>query len=415
MTGNTREIGRIEQDFIIPSKILGDEARLFEAHVQLARNGHASEFPVAVKALLSAPMIPADGGQAKVVKMEIDTVGMLLVHGQEELVRTVAVRDGSDDEESANHFFYEYRNPEKFGHPGPVSAGPDHHRAFGHHPDYIRHLVIEYAQRAFTAGVSDLSRRGFSDRDFAALGKRIRTDVDAAFDNIFYVANHSGSFVGRTNQPRLVLVPSKWDDEIHLALRRGSFDPMSHWISGLLSFPAELPRSALCIREAVYTAESGKNWMNMGFSSCDDQVIGSDGMFVRRDIADLDRHRDAEFAIYANAVCEMARAVMDHRGEKTFSAETLVTCSWFADIEPLESDYRMDMVAEAWDDHLGDLCVMLRQDGAAFAEFLSSAGWPLKASPLTVMGAKLNRLLDREMLHGLVAVAPKHYEKAPGV
>ncbi|MCZ7861749.1 hypothetical protein O9X98_10195 [Agrobacterium salinitolerans] len=418
MTGKTaHEIGIIEPVYIHEARIESDEARLFAAHRQVAKKGNGSEFPLAVKAKLSAPMIPRDGGQAKVATMDIDTTGMLLLHNWDDATHKLAVQGHDEDGDFWTYHYYEYNNPDKFGHPGLVMQGPRYHDHFKHVPDYLRHLVLGFAQSEFSAGVADLAARGRFDEEIDSLSRRIRTDVDAAFDNIFYVVSHDGGyFVSRTNQPRLVMEKSTWGDgDIYLKLRHGRFDASSNWMDGLLSFPAELSLSATAIRNAVVTAETHSDWMDRGPSDMDD-VIFKTGIPVKRDLGNLDNLRNAEFVIYANAVSDMTRAVISHRGTSAFSSETIAACSWFARIERLDTDYPMDLIVPTWDGRMTDLVAALRDDDDAFSEFLARAEWPLLASPLTVMTAKLNRLLDRDVLYGMTDAAPAHKASAtPGI
>jgi hypothetical protein len=404
-----RDIGKIETRWVHPESVKSDEARLFAAHRAIALKGHASEFPVNVKAVLSAPMIPADGGPAKVATLEIDVTGKLLVHNRADLSSTLSVTTFDEEGDVTNHVFYRYSDPAKFGDPGLVVGGSEFHAAFEHHPDYIRNLIIDDAQRAFSEGIAALGRSNTYDLGINALRKRIRSDVYAAFDDIFYAAgNGSAMFVSRSTSPRLVMEDRY--GEIVLGLGGRRFDPAAHWVQGLISFPANLAKSATEVRDAVISSEAGSEVVIDGNGGCDARINGG---YTLMDAGKLDSVRTPEFAIYANAVCDMARAVMDHRGETEFSTGTRVTCSWFSSIEPLASDHPMDMTS-AWGDHLGDLCATLREDDEAFSEFLKTAGWPLKASPLTVMVAKLNRLLDRDMLHGLDASAPKSTAKTLG-
>lgn len=145
----------------------------------------------------------------------------------------------------------------------------------------------------------------------------------------------------------------------------------------------------------------------MGPVDLDDRTSKT-GLPLTRDLGNLDSLRDSEFAIYVNAVSDMARVIIRHRGTSAFSSDTIAACSWFAGIERLDPDYPMDLIAPTWDGRLGDIVAALRDDDDAFSQFLAKAEWPLLASPLTVMTAKLNRLLDRDMLSGLVDPAPTH-------
>lgn len=412
-----RPIGIIELKYIHGMRVESDEARLFTAHRQIAKKGHASEFPLPVKGRLSAPMIPADGGKAKVVTMDIDTTGMLLLHNWDEATHKLSVVVHDEDGDASTYQYHEYKNPEKFGRPGLVMQGQRYHEPFKHSPDYVRELVLGFAQSEFTKGVAELAALDRFDEEFDRLRRRIRDDVNAAFDNIFYVVSHDGGyFVSRTNPPRLVMEQSRWGDgDIYLKLRHGRFDASSNWMDGLLSFPAELSLSATAIRNAVVTTETRSNWMDMGPVDLDDRIFKT-GLPVTRDLGSLDSLRDSEFAIYANAVSDMARAVINHRGPTAFSSDAIATCSWFAGIEPLDSDYPMDLIAPTWDGRMSDLVAALRDDAEAFSEFLAAAGWPLPASPLTVMTAKLNTLLDRDVLFGLADPAPNNSTSAtPGV
>ncbi|MCV9963669.1 hypothetical protein OIU34_17350 [Pararhizobium sp. BT-229] len=410
-----RPIGAIELAFIYEPRIESDEARLFTAHRQVAKTGRASEFPLQIRAKLSAPMIPSDGGKATVATMDIDTTEMLLVHNWDELEHKITADIYDECGDSSTYHFYEFKHPEKFGHPGMVARGPKYHDSFKIGPDYIRNLVLEFAQGEFIRGVADLAARGRFDEEFDHLRRKIRADVNAAFYDIFYVVSHDGGFfVSRTNEPRLVL-DKEWDDgNILLKLRHGAFDASSNWKYGVLSFPAELSQSAMSIREAVVTAETATSWMGLGPAELDDRLIKT-GLPVQRDLGNFDSYRDSEFALYANAVSEMARAVIRHRGKTAFSPESVAACSWFAGIEPLAPDYPMDLIAPTWEGHLSDLCDALRSDEAAFSEFLSISDWPLQASPLTVMTAKFNKLAGRDMLHGLSDVSPKPSATTPGV
>ncbi|MCS4089730.1 hypothetical protein [Rhizobium sp. BK176] len=406
-----RDIGRIETRWVHPESVKADEVRLFAAHRAIALKGHASEFPLAIKTLLSAPMIPADGGPAKVATLEIDVTRKLLVHNRAELSFALSVTTFDEEGDATNHVFCRYSDPARFGDPGLVVGGSEYHSHFVHHPDYIRNLIIDDAQRAFSEGVAALAQSNSYEQGIDALRKRIRGDVDAAFDNIFYAAdNGTGMVFSRSTSPRLVM-----DDrygEIVLDLGGRRFDPVSSWTQGLISFPANLAKSATEIRDAVISSEAGSDVMIDGNGGCDARINGG---YKFMDTAKLDAVRDAEFAIYANAVCDMARAVMDYPGATEFSTDTRIACSWFASIEPLDSDYPMDMIAKAWDDHLVDLRATLRDDDDAFSEFLKASEWPLKASPITVMAAKLNKLLDRDMLYGLDANKAKPASPAPRV
>jgi hypothetical protein len=405
-----RDIGQIETRWVHPESLKSDEARLFAAHRAIALKGHASEFPVKLKAMLSAPMIPSDGGPAKVATLEIDVTGKLLVHGSAEISSTLSLTTFDEEGDARSHVFYRYADPAKFGNPGLVEGGSEYHAPYAHHPDYIRTLIIDDAQSAFSEGVALLAQSNTYEQGINHLRKRIRNDIEAAFYDITYVAgNGTGKFVSRSTSPRLVMEDRYGDIVIGLGGRR--FDPHVQWPDGLLSFPALLARSATEIRDAVYSGERGFDTLISGNGGCDARVNSA----VFKDIGKLDDLRNAEFAIYANAVCNMARAVMDHRGETAFSSNTRVICSWFAGMEPLDNDYPMDTIAEAFDNHLVDLCAALREDEDAFSEFLKNAGWPLKASPITVMVAKLNKLLDRDMLHDLDAGKARPAAVAPGV
>lgn len=416
MTGTTgRPIGAIKLAFIYEPRIESDEARLFAAHRQVAKTGQASEFPLHIRAKLSAPMIPSDGGKATVATMDIDTTEMLLVHNWDELDHKITADIYDEEGASSSYHFYEFKHPEKFGHPGMVAKGPNYHDSFKIGPDYIRNLVLEFARGEFVRGVADLAARGRFDEEFDNLRRKIREHVNAAFYDIFYVVSHDGGFfVSRTNEPRLVL-DKHWDDRlIMLKLHHGTFDPSSDWTKGILSFPAALSASAVSIREAVVTAETGTSWMDMGPIDLDDKISKA-GLPLKRDLANFNSYRDSEFALYANAVSDMARSVMRHRGKAAFSSETVAACSWFARMESLAPDYPMDFIVSAWEEHLADLCDALRDDDAAFAEFLAGSGWPLRASPLSVITAKFNKLAGRDMLHGLSDVTPKPSANAPGI
>lgn len=139
----------------------------------------------------------------------------------------------------------------------------------------------------------------------------------------------------------------------------------------------------------------------------DDRIFKT-GLPVKRDLENFDEFRNSEFAIFANAVSDMARAIIRHRGTSAFSSDTIAACSWFAGIQAFDADYPMDLIAPIWDERMGDLAAALRDDEDAFSGFLATAEWPLPASPLTVMTAKLNRFLDRDVLYGLTEPAPTH-------
>jgi hypothetical protein len=421
MTGTTlRPIGMIKPEFLHGLRIESDEARLFKAHCEIVHKGHASEFPLSVKGKLSAPMIPSDGGKAEVVTLDIDTTGMLLLHNYYETTQNLAVQIYDEDGESSTYQYLEYKAPEKFGRPGLVMQGPRYHESFDHRPDYIRELILAVAQSEFTKGVAELAavaKGGSFDAELDRLRRRIRNDVDATFDNIFYVVSPAGGyFVSRTNPPRLIMEKSRWGDgDIYLKLRHGQFDASSTWVNGLLSFPAELSLSATSIRNAVVTAETRSNWMDMGQVDLDDRVFKA-GIPITRDQGNLDHLREAEFAIYANAVSDMASAVVSHRGTTAFSPDSIAACSWFAQLVRLTPDDSMDDIVPMWDERVGELVSALRDDDTAFSEFVGAVEWPLLASPLTVMTAKLNKLLDRDALFGLSEPAPKHSTSAtPGL
>jgi hypothetical protein len=410
---SNRPIGNIEAHFVHPGNLKSDEVRLFAAHCAVAIQGHPNEFPITIKTLLSAPLIPTDGGKSRVVTMEIDTVGMLLVHGKDELVRKLMITGLDEDGEPTYYGFYEYRDHSKFGNPGYVATENDAHLAFEHHPDYIRNLVVGYAQKAFTSGVSAIVGTGGLEQKIESLRKRIRADVDAAFDNIFYAASKgAGHYVCRTNPPRLVMEESRQDREIYLKVSGKSFDPMASWVNGLISFPADLPKSASTIREAVLSVEYGTNWMNMGYVSWDDQVMGKNGNAAISDLGIFESARPAEFAIFANAVSNMAEAIIESRAG--FGKETLDICAWFSYDEARGRRYLDDMTSGDWDENLAHLTAALAEDQVGFTAFLTTEGWPLKASPLAVINAKFNKLLDRDMLYGLVA-DKQQPKRAPGV
>jgi hypothetical protein len=396
-----RPIGDIELTYIHKSRIKSDEARLFEAHLKVAKSGHATEFPLRLKATLSAPMIPADGSRATVVTMDIDTTAMLLLHDVQELNHkfTADIRD--EEGGPTTYHFYEFKNPEKFGYPGMVAKGPNYQEVYKSAVDYIRSLVLEFAQAEFTHGVANLVSQGRYKGERDHLRRKIRGQVDSAFDDIYYaVQNDGGFFVSRSNEPRLVLNNS-WDDEfITMKLSHGKFDPSVDWKNALLSFPAMLPASAMSIREAVLTAET-HNWMDTGVMDMMDDKISKSGSLLTRDLADFSNYRDSEFSLYAQAVSDMAKTILQHRGAAKFSSETLTACSYFAGIKPHAPDLQEDVVFATWESPLYDLCNALSEDYEAFNEFLINSKWPLKASPISVITAKFNKLSGRDMLYGL--------------
>lgn len=400
-----------EPFYLHPNKMKSDESRLFEAHMQLAARGQDSEFPLAIKGELSAPILPPEEVPGRVCTMKIDTIGLLHFLSRSEHYNSLySITQFEEEGDSETYHF-------RLGPDGNMIVTiPNYHAVYPFHPDYVRNLVLDWAQNQFTKAIGDISASGgLDDKVFKELRGEINNGILKAVSRMAYLAN-AGYFIQETNRPYFVLERSPFQLEQLpvLKLHKGSFDPSNDWKTGLISFPAALHITAKDVRNAVVTAETESDWIGMDFIDCDDRVNYHNPVPPRRDLVDFAEVRNAEFAALGNAVSGMTRDLLEyHSGRKIdLSDETREICSLFTRFGNWEDNDATGDIAPTWDEALSDLASALRNDRDAFSAFLKDKDWPLDVSPLTIMLVRFNRCMERDLMHGLADV-PQPPASAP--
>lgn len=386
---------RFSAGAISPVQMIPDEQRSFNAHCQLALHGHANTFELHLKARLSAALVVDQKGASGVKTMGIEDYVRLFILPAGHVTPKITIREM--DEEGGVGFTTFSRLEDG----SVLRTFPDYSTQFPSKHEYVRAVILDWAQKQFSAGIAHMSRSQMFDRmAFNRLTADILSGVRNASETLVFVARREGgTFYERSTPPRLVFTETDRSSKaISLKLAARGVDVTNNWVGLLTSVPAELASTGSRLRYAIMNASAYfKNELDEIDATWDDDRVWNGSSISRKDRWNFEDAVPAETRDLFNAARRMSKDILDFRTDGGFSKDVLEVARWFASY-PSDAT---DGVPEGWSDRLERLWLSMEAEPDTCDLFCGSVGWPLKHPVTTVLRARHNLVMGNDLSQGL--------------